>query len=131
MSDLEPIIPPIKDTIASSLVPVLIFLLIVGVSVGLAFIPATIAKKKGYSYGGFFVLGLFFFLIGLIVVLCLDDKNARANQVVSAVYPSNSPSKRNVVPSVADELQKLNNLRQQGAISQEEYDRLKSNLLNQ
>jgi len=52
----------------------LICLIWLGAAVGLAFIPATIAKKKGYSYGGFWALGFFFFLIGLIVALCLDPK---------------------------------------------------------
>jgi len=51
-----------------------VWLLCVGAAVGLAFIPAHIAKKKGYSYGGFWALGFFFFLIGLIVALCLDPK---------------------------------------------------------
>ena len=41
---------------------------------GLAFIPANIAKKKGYSAGGFYVFGVLFFLIAVIVALCLRDK---------------------------------------------------------
>ena len=49
----------------------LVSLLIVA---GLAFIPANIAKKKGYSFGGFWVFGFFFFLIALIVSLCLNYK---------------------------------------------------------
>lgn len=53
---------------------VLIWLICLGAAAGLAFIPANIAKKKGYSYGGFWALGFFFFLIGLIVALCLDPK---------------------------------------------------------
>lgn len=53
---------------------VLICLIWLGAAVGLAFIPANIAKKKGYSYGGFWALGFFFFLIGLIVALCLDPR---------------------------------------------------------
>ena len=53
---------------------VVIWLLLIGAGVGLAFIPAHIARKKGYSYGGFWALGFFFFLIGLIVALCLDPK---------------------------------------------------------
>ncbi len=45
-----------------------------GIAVGLAFIPANIARNKGYSYGGFWVFGFFFFIIALIVSLCLSDK---------------------------------------------------------
>lgn len=50
------------------------------VAVGLAFIPASIAKRKGYSYGGFWVFGFFLFLIALIVALCLRDKYESAYQ---------------------------------------------------
>jgi hypothetical protein len=42
----------------------------------LAFIPASIAKKKGYSAGAFYVFGFFLFLIALIVALVLKDKTA-------------------------------------------------------
>jgi len=54
-----------------SMLPLIVW---IGLCVGLAFIPANIARKKGYSYGGFWALGFFFFLIGLIVALCLPDK---------------------------------------------------------
>lgn len=53
---------------------ILVWIICIGAAVGLAFIPATIARNKGYSYGGFWALGFFFFLIGLIVALCLPDK---------------------------------------------------------
>lgn len=55
----------------------LAWILWVGIAVGLAFIPATIARNKGYSYGGFWVFGFFLFLIALIVALCISDKNAQ------------------------------------------------------
>lgn len=42
---------------------------------GLAFIPASMAGKKGYSYGGFYVFGIFAFLIAVIVAACLEDRN--------------------------------------------------------
>lgn len=63
------------------------WIITIGISVGLAFIPANIAKKKGYSYGGFWALGFFFFLIGLIVALCLDPKPGSEKYVQSAYYP--------------------------------------------
>ncbi len=52
----------------------LAWILWVGIAVGLAFIPATIARNKGYSYGGFWAFGFFFFIIALIVALCISDK---------------------------------------------------------
>ncbi len=57
-----------------------------GAAVGLAFIPATIARSKGYSYGGFWALGFFFFLVGLIVALCLDAKPGSEKYVQPVYY---------------------------------------------
>ena len=48
---------------------------IVVIVAALAFIPASIASKKGYSAGGFYVFGLCFFLIALIVALVIKDKS--------------------------------------------------------
>ena len=45
----------------------------------LAFIPASMAKKKGYSYGGFWVFGFFLWLPAIIVAACLNDKTKQAN----------------------------------------------------
>lgn len=54
---------------------ILFTLLYLGACVGLAFIPATMARNKGYSYGGFWALGFFFLIIAIIVAACLTDKN--------------------------------------------------------
>ena len=64
-----------------------VWLIAIGAAVGLAFIPASIARKKGYSYGGFWALGFFFFLIALIVVLCLDPKPGSEKYSPQAYYP--------------------------------------------
>lgn len=46
------------------------------IGAGLACIPASIAKNKGYSFAGFWCLSFFLsFLIGLIVAACLSDKS--------------------------------------------------------
>ncbi len=63
----------------------------IGAAVGLAFIPATIARNKGYSYGGFWALGFFFFLIALIVILCLDPKPGSPKYVQQGYYPPQPP----------------------------------------
>jgi uncharacterized OB-fold protein len=47
---------------------------------GLAFIPAHIAGKKGYSAVGFYFFGLAFFMPALIVALCLTDKAEEARR---------------------------------------------------
>ncbi len=71
----------------SPLIPAwLIWLLIVaaiGIMAGLAFVPAGIAKKKGYSYGGFWVFGFFLFIPAIIVVAAMKE---RASQPVQLSY---------------------------------------------
>jgi len=62
-----------------------IFVMLIGV--GLAFIPATIARKKGYSYGGFWVFGFFLFLPALIVALVIQDKTAPQGYQGYQPYP--------------------------------------------
>ena len=44
------------------------------ISVALGFIPATIARKKGYSQGLFWLFGFFLFVPALIVACCIEDK---------------------------------------------------------
>lgn len=61
-------------TIGLSL-PLLIVLLLL-LYIGLGFIPANIANKKGYSFGLYWLFGFFFFVPALIVSLCISDKNA-------------------------------------------------------
>ncbi len=83
----------------------LIFILII--SLLLAVIPARIAKKKGYSYAGFYVFGVFLWLIALIVSLAIRDKNVDNSQ----------------------QLINYKKLLDEGVISQDEFDRKKSELL--
>lgn len=73
----------------------------------LAIIPARIARKKGYSFGGFYAFGVFFWLIALIVALCIKDKNAGNSQ----------------------ELLNYKKLLDEGAITQAEFDAKKEQLL--
>ena len=50
-------------------------ILFFGANIGLAFIGAAMAKKRGYSYGGFLCLGIFTtFLVGIIVAACLPPR---------------------------------------------------------
>jgi hypothetical protein len=47
-----------------------------GLQIGLSFIGASMARKKGYSFGGFWCLGFFSsFLIGIIVAAIVPDLN--------------------------------------------------------
>lgn len=85
----------------------LIILILVVVPLLLAIIPAKIASNKGYSFVGFYIFGFFFWLIALIVALVISDKNQVSTQ----------------------DLMNLKKLLDDGAITQEEFDREKAKLL--
>ena len=114
----------------------LFFLL--AISVALAFIPATIARKKGYSQGLFWLFGFFLFLPAIIVACCIEDKTKP--KPPTAVYvaqpyappyaPPAAPPAPSSSPSPIDELQRYKDLLDRGVISQEEYDAVKAKLLN-
>lgn len=98
--------------------PLLIVLLLL-LYIGLGFIPANIAKKKGYSFGLFWLFGFFFFVPALIVSLCISDKNA-PQQYFQPPVPV----------STAEELKKYSELHEQGVITDEEFIKIKEKLLN-
>lgn len=88
----------------------------VAVSVAFGVCCANIARKKGYSYGGFFALGFFTWLIGLIIALCLNERR-----------PTTSPSQETA--SAADGILKYKMLLDQGAITPAEFEAKKAELL--
>lgn len=87
--------------------------------IGLGFIPASLAKKKGYSLGLFWLFGFFLFFPALIVSLCISDKNAPHQYFQSPVSGS-----------TADELKKYSELHEQGVITDEEFAKIKGKFLN-
>lgn len=58
------------------------FLLILWVLV--AFLPASIAKSKGHSFFGWFLVSLFFWWITLFVTLFMKDRNRSAPSTTSS-----------------------------------------------
>ena len=121
MNEMQSTTP--SSTIYSMLIiEIIVLFVILAVKVGIALIPANIAKKKGYSFAGFFIMGIFFFLIGLIVSLCLDDKTVQPNDIIIQ-KPDNYNS------SVADEIKKFKELMDNGVISSEEFEAKKKELL--
>ena len=83
----------------------LVFMLII--SLLLAVIPARIASKKGYSYAGFYVFGFFLWIVALIVSLVIQDRKGDASQ----------------------QLINYKRLLDEGAITQEEFEQKKNELL--
>lgn len=114
-----------------------LFLMLV-ISAALAFIPAYLARKKGYSQGLFWLFGFFLFVPAIIVACCIEDKTKP--KTPTAVYVAQpyappyaqpyAPPAPSSSPSPVDELQRYKDLLDRGAISQEEYDAVKAKLLN-
>lgn len=77
----------------------------------LAIIPAKIASKKGYSFAGFYIFGLFFWLVALIVALCL--KGNRPDKALEG----------------AESLKIYKDLLDSGTITQAEFDAKKDAIL--
>lgn len=88
------------------------------IAAGLGLIPANIAKNKGYdNFWLWWFYGWMLFIVALIHSLCLSDKNALA-----------AAQKSNV--SEAEEIKRYKELLDSGAISQEEFDKKKKQLLD-
>lgn len=94
------------------------------VAAGLACIPANIAEKKGYSFGLWWFYGWMLFIVAIIHVVLIPDKNAQKSSIRSEAYSPSISSQ-----SVADELKKYKELKDEGAISEEEFQIKKEQLL--
>ncbi len=79
------------------------FLLVTGLIIGLVIclvfgsLASGIAERKGYSTGGFFLLGFLFGLIGLVIALCMPDIQGYEEKRSS--YRQAQPTKLNREPT--------------------------------
>ena len=96
--------------------------------VGLAFIPASIAKKKGYSFGLWWFYGFMLFIVAIIHVNLIPDKTTQSIHF-NAVTPNSYYAPSNSGQSAADELKKYKELLDSGTITQEEFDAKKRQIL--
>ncbi len=98
------------------------------IAAALGFIPANIAKKKGYSFGLWWFYGWMLFIVAIIHVSLIPDKNAQQALIHSASsIPYCPPSVSG--QSAADELKKYKELKDQGVITEEEFQAKKEQLL--
>lgn len=98
------------------------------IAAGLGFIPANIAKKKGYSFGLWWFYGWMLFIVAIIHVSLIPDKNVQQTPIHSASsIPYCPPSVSG--QSAADELKKYKELKDQGVITEEEFQAKKEQLL--
>lgn len=94
------------------------YLIVLAIAAGLGFIPANIAKKKGYSFGLWWFYGWMLFIVAIIHVNLIPDKNAQAEAAQGSA-----------ALGAADALKQFKELLDAGAITQEEYDAKKRQLL--
>ncbi len=98
-------------------------ILSLGVAAALGLIPANIAKKKGYSFGIWWFYGWMLFIVAIIHVLLIPDKND-----LQAQFPTGGSAPK-AGQSPADELKKYKELLDQGAVTPEEFQTKKEQLL--
>lgn len=95
------------------------------IAAGLAFIPANIAKRKGYSFGLWWFYGWMLWIVAIIHVNFIPDKNAPQIPAQQNVTPAQPVS----TISAADELKKYKELLDQGVITEDEFQAKKEQLL--
>jgi len=100
----------------------------------LSFIMAFLAKSKGRSgFAWFFISILISPLIAVIILLVIGDseekKDADLNQVLDAVGDRMEISAKTEQEKAIESLQKYKSLLELGAISQEEFDNKKAELM--
>lgn len=81
-----------------------------------------IGRAKGFN--GFFY-GFCLGIIGFIIVLCLKNKNISANQIVNPINVKSD----NQNDKYAN-LEKLYNLKENGTLTEEEYEKEKKKIMN-
>lgn len=92
--------------------PEIAIVLLIALWVVSGFIAKGIGEKKGYGAGLSFCAGFFLFILGIIIMAVLPDKSGKEKAVTSA-----------------EALLKYKELLDAGAISQEEFDAKKKELL--
>lgn len=94
----------------------------------LGLIPANIAKKKGYSFGLWWFYGWMLFIVAIIHVNLIPDKNEQQAPSMQKSSVSYAPPTFST-QSTADELRKYKELMDQGIITEEEFAAKKEQLL--
>ena len=104
------------------------YILVLGVAAALGLIPANIAKKKGYSFGLWWLYGWMLFIVAIIHVQFIPDKNASQSHLMSGNIPYMPPTQTNT-QSAVDELKKYKELFDEGVITEQEFQAKKDQLL--
>jgi len=94
----------------------------------LAIIPATIAKRKGRSYGKWWFYGWMLFIVALIHSLLLEDETKKEPIILQIKNTSLNQSTENKQDDV-ELLKKYKQLFEDGIITKEEYEIKKKQIL--
>ena len=94
----------------------------------LALIPANLAKNKGHSFGLWWFYGFMLFIVAVIHVNFIPDKNAPQTPA-NATVPTPYYPPANTSRDAADELKKYKELMDQGVITEAEFQAKKEQLL--
>lgn len=105
----------------------LYYIIVLIVAAGLGLIPASIARNKGYNFGLWWFYGWMIFIVAIIHVSLIRDKKAQQFKVYAPPAPYSPPYASG--QSVADELKKYKELKNQGIITEEEFRIKKEQLL--
>jgi hypothetical protein len=91
MDDYYQEIPQIPQSVWIATL-IIMAVLYFGATAGLSFIPASMAKKKGYSFAGFYCLSFFAWFLGAIIIAALiTDKNPKPQPLYVPYYASPYP----------------------------------------
>lgn len=115
-----------------------IFLVLI-IAALLAFIPANIAKNKGYEFGTWYIYGLFLFIIAFVHSMILkdisdeieyeedeeenNDKSKDEEMIVEDVESSKELDKIKIITM-------YKKLLDDNALTQEEFEKVKKDILN-
>lgn len=109
-----------------------IYLLGLIIAAGLGFIPANLAKNKGHNFWLWWFYGWMLFIVAIIHVNFIPDKNSPAVPQNLSTTATNIPpvTHTSSINSVADEIKKYKELLDSGIITEEEFQAKKKQLLN-
>ena len=91
------------------------YLITLTVAAGLGIIPGKIAESKGHSFWLWWFYGWMLFIVAIIHVQFIEDKNKKEPQPMR---------------NIPDDLNKYKQLFDSGAITEQEYETKKKQLLN-
>ena len=107
------------------------FIISLVIAAFLGLIPASIAKKKGHSFGLWWFYGWMLFIVAIIHVQFIEDENAPKTPYIGAGSVPYMPPVQANGRSAADELKKYKELFDQGVLTEEEFKTKKEQLLKE